>query len=295
MRFHMTFPEITAWLNLGLFVIVATVIFVFKNSIRSWFEKGIQHRFDIKIEKVKSEFKAIDTELQAELSRRENEIATLQNSVLASSTGRQELFDKRRFEAAERVWSAVIKMSELKPLSATMSILNIEAISKNNTDQKIQTFLASIDNISPNIDTSKYVVTNERLFLPEDTWIDFSAFQMVLLSNYTLMKILRTAVDDPLPLLNRKVIGNLLKAALPERAVWIDSVKPEKYFDILDELEEKILMKLRLIVEGNKADHTAADRAKLLLNVTRNVDLDLSKMKQVDFILKASDLGVYSG
>ena len=55
----MTFPEITAWLNLGLFVIVATVIFVFKNSIRSWFEKGIQHRFDIKIEKVKSEFKVV--------------------------------------------------------------------------------------------------------------------------------------------------------------------------------------------------------------------------------------------
>ena len=91
----------------------------------------------------------------------------MRNNVFAGSAGRQALFDKRRFEAVERVWNAVNDLAQLKGLSGFMAILKFEAVAKEASDPKMQDFLATFRGMVPN-DAEKLmnVARNEQPFLP---------------------------------------------------------------------------------------------------------------------------------
>jgi hypothetical protein len=82
-------------------------LFLGRHWLAARIEKGVQHRFDRRLEELRAELRESEERLKSTLRDRENEIALLRNTVLAGSANRQSLLDKRRFEAVERVWTAV--------------------------------------------------------------------------------------------------------------------------------------------------------------------------------------------
>lgn len=268
----MTFAGLLPWLSLFLSIGTPIAIFAGRNWIKARIEKGVQHRFDHRLEEIRAEFRASEERLKSNLRDRESEIATLRNTVLVGSAGRQSLLDKRRFESVERVWTAVNDMGRLKHLSSFMALLNIKEVSKRANDPKMQQFLAMMGSGAPDIGEIKNVARDERPFLPELAWAYFSAFQTILNGNLALFKVMQIGVDDPDKVLTRDGLKKILKATLPHQSQWIDSTEPERYHYLLDELEDKLLGELRKILDGVEADQAATERAKSILSTVNLVD-----------------------
>ncbi len=138
--------------------------FVARNWLVAWISKGVEYRFDVKLEELRAELRKKEERLKSELRDREAEIATLRNSVLSGSASRQSLLDKRRFEAVEKVWTAVNDLALLKPLSGVMAIVNFQEVAKDANHPNMRRFLSTIGNVAPDLkDLKKNVARDETV------------------------------------------------------------------------------------------------------------------------------------
>jgi hypothetical protein len=238
-------------------------IFVARHWLLARISKSVQHDFDVRLEKLRSD-----------LRDKEAEISTLRNSVLSGSANRQALLDKRRFEAVEKVWAAVNDLGQLKSLSATMAILNFKAVAKEASDPKMQQFITAIGAGTPDIQNLNFsnVATNERPFLPELAWAYFAAYTTILYGSQARYIVLKSGLDDADIYLSNDGAKKILKAALPHRNKFIDENEPGAYYDLLEEIEGFLLFELRKILEGKDADQTAAAQAKEIIDAVKHAD-----------------------
>src|SRR5271156_5347272 len=95
-----------------------------KTWITAWITKGVEHDFNVKLENIRATLKVSEEQFKSDLRKKEAEIDVLRNNVLSGSAARQTLLDKRRFEAVEKIWTAVNDLAQLKSLSQTMALLN---------------------------------------------------------------------------------------------------------------------------------------------------------------------------
>jgi hypothetical protein len=89
-------------------------------------EKGIQHNFDQKLEELRAQLRRDEEELKADLRSRDDEIAALRSGALSGMVSRQAALDKRRLEAVEKLWSAVIDRWQWKNLARLVGSMNME-------------------------------------------------------------------------------------------------------------------------------------------------------------------------
>src|SRR6267154_623978 len=122
---------------------MAAALFFSRQWLVARIEKGVQHGFDSRLEAIRAELRASEERLKSTLRDRENEIALLRNTVLAGSASRQPLLDKRRFEAVERVWTAVNNMAgHFRLLSEFMARMNIDEMAKDVGDPRMKRVLS---------------------------------------------------------------------------------------------------------------------------------------------------------
>src|SRR5258708_5989109 len=82
--------------------------------VKSLVEKGIQHKFDSALESYRSELRQEEDKLKSALAAEQSRIDALQRMVLSGMTSRNEAVDKRRLQAIERLWAAVVAMQPLR-------------------------------------------------------------------------------------------------------------------------------------------------------------------------------------
>jgi hypothetical protein len=138
---HVSAQDWLPWISLLISISVPLAIFIGRNWLKARIEKGVQHRFDLKIEGMRADLRESEERLKSALRDSESEIAILRNAVLAGSAGRRALLDKRRFEAVERIWKAVNDMARLKGLSSMMAIMNVKEVAKEVSNPKMQQVL----------------------------------------------------------------------------------------------------------------------------------------------------------
>ncbi|MGO9047047.1 MAG: hypothetical protein ACLQFW_09195 [Xanthobacteraceae bacterium] len=200
-------------------LVVPVIIFIGRHWIVARISKGVQHHFDNEIEKLRAELRKNEEQYKSELRQREVEIATLRNNVLTGSASRQALLDKRRFEAVEKVWSAVNELGQLKSLSATMAVLNYQAVAKQAADPKMQQFLTIIGSGVPEPKNIKNVARDEQPFLPVLAWAYFNAYTTILYGSYLRYSVLKTGTTDPDKFISTDGIRQILKAVLPHQTL----------------------------------------------------------------------------
>src|SRR6267378_3038276 len=149
-------------------------------------EKGIQHNFDQKLEELRAKLRRDEEELKAGLHSRDDEIAALRSGALSGMASRQAALDKRRLEAIEKLWSAVIDRWQWKNLARMAGSLNMDnlldaAAQENEEGPKLRSF-AEVIWKTTGLENPKLLETvdKERPFLPPMTWALFSAYRQVL-------------------------------------------------------------------------------------------------------------------
>jgi hypothetical protein len=263
------------WLSiLPIFISLGVpfAIFVGRNWLVAWISKGVQHQFDVKLEELRAELRKNEESFKSDLRDKEAEIATLRDSVLSGSAGRQALLDKRRFEAVEKVWTAVNDLAKLKGLSASMALLNYKVVAKEASNPKMQQFLAIIGSSAPDFDSLKNVARDEQPFLPELAWAYFAAYTTILYGSLALFSVLKIGLDGADKYLSYDATRNILMAALPHQKKFIEENEPGAYHYLLEEIEGYLLTELRKILEGRDADQEAALRAKGIMDAVRQAN-----------------------
>lgn len=257
------------WISLAIYILTAVGIFVGRNWLKAQVEKGVQHGFDRRLEEMRAELRESEERLKSDLRDRETEIASLRTTLLTGSAGRQAMLDKRRFEAVERIWSAVNEMAPLKMLSGTMAILNVAEVEKDIRDPRMKQFLALIATSAPTDPAKlKNVARDEQPFVPELAWAYFSAYSTILYSNLMTFKALQSGLE-PTKILKKDANKDILKAALPHQSQWIDQTEPQMYHFLLEELQSNLLGELRKILDGSDASRSEIERARQILDAVK--------------------------
>jgi hypothetical protein len=215
--------DVLGLISIVLWAVMAVAVLLGQKWLVARVEKGVQHRFDRKIEEVRSEFRDQEERLKSDLRMAETEIATLRNNVLSGSANRQALLDKRRFEAAEKVWAAVEAIQKYHGLSTFMAILKFEAVSAEADDPKMQQLLSVFKGLAPpGADVPHDPVQNEQLFVSGPVWAYYSAYRAVIMLAIAKYKVLTIGVKDAHQLISENHVRSILKTALPDRSKFID-------------------------------------------------------------------------
>jgi hypothetical protein len=255
-----------------LWLVVPVVIFVGRHWIMARVRRGVEHQFDIQIEEIRTKLHQTEEQFKSELRDKEAEITALRNTILAGSASRQALLDKRRFEAVEKVWTAINDFKQLKALSSMMAVMKFDAVAKEVGDPRIQKFLEVIGTSAPDMQKFKNAARDERPFLPEPAWAYFAAYTQILYANFARFTILKGGWENPQRIFNSESLKAILKATLPHQSKYIDENDPGTYHYLLDEIEERLLVELRKILEAQEADKAATDRAKAIMDALREAE-----------------------
>jgi hypothetical protein len=278
-----TLADLLPWISLAVSVGTPVAIFAGRNWLKARIERGVQFSFDNKLENLRAQLRRNEEAFKTDLRNKESEIALLRSSVLSGSVGRQSLLDKRRFEAVEKVWTAINDFAQLKGLSAMMSVVNFEALAKRTRDPNIQMFLDVMGAGAPDVKNAKdisqlkNVARDERPFLPELAWAYFSAYTTILFGNLLRYMVLKTGLPGVAEVLTNEPAKKILKAALPHQSTFIDKHEPGAYHHLLDELEMLLLAELRKILEGEEADRAAIEKAKGIMDAVGKADEEAKK------------------
>jgi len=259
-----------AIVSIILWFVVPFVAFLARHWIIARVTQSVRHHFDRQIEKLRTDLRKSEESYKSELRSREAELTALRNAVLAGQAGRQSLLDNRRFDAVEKVWTAVNDLGQLKLVSQTMAILNYKAVAKEATDPRMQQVLSIMGGSVPTeFPKLKNVARDERPFLTELAWAYFQAYSSILHMNFARYMILKDVVDasdhDPEKYFSTDNLRKILKAALPHQSKFIDENDPGAYHYLLDEIQGYLLTELRKILGGEEADQAAAARAKEIM------------------------------
>jgi hypothetical protein len=255
--------------------VVALLIYAIAQvAFTTWVARRIQYGFDGKIENLRAELRQNEERFKHDLRTKEAEISALREGVLSGRANRQALLDKRRLEAVEKIWAAVIALGPAKSLSATMSIIKCDAVVKDAQMRQV------IDSFLPPTDAySKPVAMNEQPFVSEIAWAYFFAYLVIIRSACIRAEFLRAGIEEPEELLDVRKVKEVLKAALPDQSQFIEKSQPVAFHDLLDELEEKLLAELRKTLEGRDLDEAALDQAKNIIEASNRLNSEGAQFK----------------
>lgn len=235
----------------------------------------VQHRFDQRIETLKSELRRNEEKFAAELRDNEQQLRSIAETALSLRSNRQVALDARRLQAVEKLWAAKIAADRMKMAAAIMSALKMDEIFKaaEKGDLRIKSFATMLDQLT-GLDLKKDVpsmsAASERPFLPLNVWALFSAYTSVMLSSVVNLKALATGTTDYIK--KDDALKPVMLAALPEYRDYIEKVGSSGYYPLLEVLEEKLLSAISEALEGRDADDATIARSSDIMSAVRKLD-----------------------
>lgn len=236
--------------------LLAGVLWLAKNAIQERLKGAVQHEFNEKLEKFKSE-----------LQEKENQITVLRSSVLTTASHRHTILNDRKLKAVEDIWGAVISMAAAKNISSMFSQLNFGALSKetvrNPQAREIwQVVGAGFDFKA--VDTIS--ACRSRPFLSKSIWAYYSAYKAIVFQSVVRLESLKAGAEDDWSK-GADMIA-LAKVALPHKQEYIEKYGAETLHYLLDELEAKILEEIDNFLIGNFEDIAHLESAAKILHAS---------------------------
>jgi hypothetical protein len=274
--------EWALWISITANLICPLAFFFARNWLKAHIEKSVQHGFDVKIENLRSELRKSEESFKKDLLEKEAEISTLRNAAIERHSTRQAALDKRRLEAVERVWAALVALAPLYSVAAMMSRIDIKQAAKSVVrEENARKMFEMISNNAQITQLSKTSTGNERPFVSELAWAYFSAYQTAVIISYTTAKTLATGVEDVDKLIKFDHVNKMLQSALPHRSKYIDDHGFNSYYYLLEELESNLLSALKISLEGADLDQESVARSAEIIRMSKNA-MDNSGTEAVD-------------
>ena len=122
----MTTHDWIEWIPTLITILMAVCIFIGRNRLKTRVERGVQYRIDEKLETIRADMRGAEEQFKNELRGEESEISALRDAVLSGRAQRQTLLDKRRLDAVERVWAAVMGLTPYRIVASMSASINLK-------------------------------------------------------------------------------------------------------------------------------------------------------------------------
>ncbi len=259
------------WFPISTAALLATVLWLGRNLIITRLQAAVENEFDEKIERLRAELRASEELFRSELRTKEREIEGLRSGAMSAMATRQMALDKRRLEAVDQLWSAVIALGPAKVVSSMMSVIKFEATAEETA--KNPKFRAMFEALGTGFDAAKIdtlSASKGRPFVSPMVWAVYSAYCSIAMAAVTRLQILKAGLG-PSDYLDHEKIAKLIKTALPHQSAFVDTYGAEGYHFLLEELEEKLLREIDAMLAGVESDKSSIDHAANILKESKEV------------------------
>lgn len=264
--------QLPTWTAILAVAVIPLGLFVARRWLTASIEQSVRVKFEVGLERVRADLKSSEERLKSELRYREAEIHSLRENVFGRRSGRLALVDKRRIEAIERIWVAVIELSRMKQAAMSLSMLKVEALEKRvPTDSKLRQVIEVMTGSGYEEKLKEIKADAERPFVSDLAWALYRAYSLVIFGAYIQMKVLSLGLEDSSKLMNHAYSADILKAVLPHRSEYIDKFGSTSHFHLLDELETKILAELRNGLDNLEDDQESVAKAAVIMQQIESV------------------------
>jgi len=262
-------------------VLLGFVLWLLRSVISTRLKSSVQHEFNEKLEKLRTTLRNSEQSFKADLKSKENEIGILRNGAIAKLSSRSEVLDRRRIDAVEQLWAAVMALAPAKAVSATMAVIKFDAAVKVAVDNpKAREMFAKIGGKF----NKQKMYTNDadkvRPFVTDIAWAMFSAYRSIVAAAVIRFELLKTGLDIP-KIVDTAAIDKLITAALPHQAEYVKKFGADAYYYLLDELESRLLEELRKMLQGAESDKETVEQAAKIIKESELVMASISKSVKV--------------
>ncbi|MBR1274515.1 hypothetical protein [Bradyrhizobium sp. AUGA SZCCT0283] len=251
--FYVTRADWLSLLALGISIALPIITLAGRKWFIAQIERGVQHKFDQKIEKLRSELRMSETE-----------ISTLRAQVFSGAGKRGELLDKRRFLAVDNTWAAMGTLAPYRLVSEMFMRIDLKVVEADASHPNLQRFFGAIAGIAPKEVSPNLSARAEQLYLSPLAWAYFHAYQTTVLMHFTMIKGLEHGLSNVSKLVKLDRLREILKAALPKDAKFIDECEVTDFALFLEDLEKALAVELQKILDGREADQSDLARARAI-------------------------------
>lgn len=250
-----------------------------RNWISTRLAKSVGFEFDRKLELLKAEHRASEEWLRADLRAKEAEIAALRAGAMTALSNRQIAIDKRRLDAIDQLWAAVLSLSKARGVSLMMSTLKFEAVAERaETDPKMREFLKTIGGgFDIKTDLSMGDASKARPFVSPLAWAIFIAVVSIVANGVIRWHIAQGGLGAK-DFSDHSALAKMIKVALPEYSSYIDAQGVSGFHFLVEKLELKLLEEFQVMMSGAEADRSSVQRAAEILKYSE----ELTKQSKVD-------------
>lgn len=252
----MTGEAIISWIlgsiaSSGILVILGWLL---RDTIAKFLVKSVEHRFDTRLEHVRSEMRDQEQELQQ-----------MRAFLISAQRDRDTAIQAKKFEAAETLFRARQILSRFAMVVEYMKVLNIENILKDNS-HRVAPFFSDINKIT-NVDKGIEQLgsidkTLPRLYLSEKTLKYYDMYESIVTHGIMLMKMFSLEIRDKSSLLKQGGISKEIMTLIPNSKEAFDKYGDGHAFYWADYFYNQTLLELRREVSG--VDDAERDKASLL-------------------------------
>ena len=261
----------------GLF---AAALWLGRNLILTRLSKGVAHEFDVKLEALRAQLRESEEHLKADLRAKESEIAVVRSGALAALANRQTSVDKRRIEAVDQIWNAVINLGPARTVSQMMAYVNFEeavkAVEGDPRGREVFELLGfGFDPKSLDLSSAG----KARPFVTPMVWAQYSALVAACLHAVARWQLLKSGLGAKNNFINDDAVNKLIMLALPHQTSVIEKFGPSVYHLILEELETCLLRELGAMLAGADADLASVEQASKIVAASNVVIEQVSAKK----------------
>lgn len=239
--------------------VILIVIFLCRNLIVTRLKESVQFEFNEKLEFLKNDLKA-----------KEDEINALRSGALSSMTSRQIALDKRRLEAVDQLWSAVLELNKSRPFITMMANIDYQrSLELTHKDPKAREAFKAF---SLGFDFSKMDILSAakaRPFLSPMAWANYGAMLSIITHATARFELLKGGIGKDL--MNDDAFVKLLKTALPHHTNHPSNVDASIYYGLMELLDEQLLNEIQVMLSGADTDRDNVLKAKKIVELTNEV------------------------
>ena len=246
------------------------IVFIVKAIV----EKGIQHKFNESLERMKSDLRQEEEKVRAAAAADRDRINSLQQLLLSGVSSRNQVVDKRRLEAIERLWKGIVDMQPLCAVALGTQSFRLERIveeasKSDSSGAKMKKFAELMLQMSG---ADKYSHDSsldlERLYVPAVLWAKFNAYRQVISAPYVRLLLAKGGIDAKL-LKGDEDTLNLLKSLLPHAALYVDTWGISAIAPLVEQLTAAMVRALQEALTNPEGDEQSLKTATTLMTAVR--------------------------
>lgn len=240
-------------------IYLAIAAFFARRYIIDVISASVRFDFDRKLENLRADLRAKETEIEALRSGALSRMDAIQTAVAA-----------RRMKAADDLWETVVDWGSLTSAVSMMGVVKFDAASERiEREPKLQSaFKAIAPNVLDTLNRLSSRGDKDRLHISDSAWALFVAYRAVFLAAAGKAHLLASGIDGR-AFIKPEGIDDVLLVALPEHKALIQA-GPSGHLQILDILRHRIVDELRQMIEGKEQDAASVERSSEVLSIVED-------------------------